>query len=213
MGWWLEAVGWIGSTVVVMSLLQTRLLRLRSINLVGSLIMVGYNTAIQAWPMVGLNIVLASINIVYLWRLLRSRHDPKAYTVLEVGPDDTYLRHVLRVHEQDIREHNPGFVHDPTTMQLAFLVLRGDETVGVVLGEDAGDGVAQLRLDWVTPRYRDASPGEFVYGQSGIFCERGIRRVITPPGMVRPYYDRLGFERIDDERYALDLEPADRAAG
>lgn len=204
MQWWLEVIGWVGSAVVVVSLLQTRLLRLRSINLLGSLIMVGYNTAIGVWPMVGLNIVLASINIVYLRRLLSTRHDPKAYTVLEVDPADTYLRHVLRVHEEDIREHNPGFVHDPYDGQLAFLVLREDETVGVVLGEDAGDGVAQLRLDWVTPRYRDASPGEFVYGQSGVFRELGFRRVVTPPGMVRPYYERLGFGR-EGEAWALDL--------
>src|SRR5690606_8050979 len=101
---------------------------------------------------------------------------------------------------------------DPYAGGLAFLVLRGDETVGVVLGEDAGDGVVQLRLDWVTPRYRDASPGEFVYGESGVFCDRGFRTVLTPPGMVRPYYEALGFEKVDEDRYALDLTSGGRTA-
>ena len=46
-------------------------------------------------------------------------------------------------------------------------------------------------LDYVTPRYRDFSPGEFVWRRSGLLRERGIQRVVTPPGMVGAYYDRL----------------------
>jgi hypothetical protein len=63
---------------------------------------------------------------------------------------------------------------------------------------DAGDGVAQVDLDYVTPRFRDFSPGEFVYRRSGLFTRRGFRRIVTPPGMVNPYYERLGFTRAGD---------------
>ena len=87
----------------------------------------------------------------------------------------------------------------------AFLVQHADETVGVVLVRDAGDGVAQVELDYVTPRFRDFSPGEFVYRRSGLFLDRGFRRVLTPPGMVAPYYERLGFRR-DGDAYVLDLD-------
>lgn len=205
-GWWLEAIGWFGSVVLVVSLLQTRLLRLRAINLIGSLILLSYNALIGVLPMVGLNAVLASINIYYLVTMLRSRHDPATYTVLEVGPADSYLRHLLRVHESDIRQFNPDFVHDPHAEQLAFLVQRGDETVGVVLARDAGDGVAQVTLDWVTPRYRDLSPGEFVYQTSGLFTDHGFRTVVSPPGMVQPYYQRLGF-RQEGLSWQLELTP------
>lgn len=75
---------------------------------------------------------------------------------------------------------------------------RGDETVGVVVVHDAGAGVAQVDLDYVTPRFRDFSPGEFVYRRSGLFTDRGFRRLVTPPGMVNPYYERLGFTREGD---------------
>ncbi len=201
---WLEIVGWTGSGILVLSLLQTRILRLRFINLIGCLILIGYNTLIQVWPMVGLNVVLATVNIVYLAKMLRSRHDADAYEVLEVDADDSYLRHVLRVHEGDIRAFNPEFVHDPFSDDEAFLVLRGDETVGVVLVHDAGGGTAQVVLDYVTPRYRDFSPGEFVYDRSGLFRSRGFTRVVTPPGMVEPYYDRLGFRAVG-ESFVLDL--------
>ncbi|MGH8939619.1 MAG: hypothetical protein ACRDV2_09750, partial [Actinomycetes bacterium] len=127
------------------------------------------------------------------------------YEVLEVGTSDAYLLHFLRVHADDIRRFFPDV--DGTrdaTGRSAFLVEHGDETVGVVLVRDAGDGVAQVELDYVTPRFRDFTPGEFVYRRSGLFRDRGFRSVVTPPGMVAPYYDRLGF-RQREGAWVLDL--------
>ena len=200
--WWLEAIGWLGSAVLVWSLLQTQLRRLRLINLVGCVVLIGYNAALHVWPMVGLNVVLAVINVYHLVRMARERHDAAKYEVLEVAGDDTYLRHVLRVHEEDIRRFNPEFVHDPFTGDVSFLVLKGDETVGAVIVRDAGEGTAQLVLDWVTPRHRDLSPGEFVLGPAGPFRRHGWRRILMPPGMVEPYYEGLGFRR-DGDAYVL----------
>lgn len=202
--WWWELIGWAGSAVLVVSLLQTQLLRLRVINLIGCFILLGYNAAVQVWPMVGLNAVLALINIVYLVTMVRERHDAAAFTVLPVGPNDAYLRHILTLFGKDIRRFNPDFSYDGQAGHAAFLVQQGAETVGVVLVEDAGDGVAQVVLDWVTPRHRDLSPGEFVYGSSGLFTERGFTRVLSPPGMLQPHFGRLGF-RQDGDRWVLDL--------
>ena len=199
---WLELLGWVGSAILVWSLLQTQLRRLRVINLVGCVVLIVYNTVNHVWPMVGLNVVLAGINVFYLARMSREKHDAEVYEVLEVAGDDTYLRHVLRVHEGDIRRYNPHFVHDPFAGDPSYLVLRGDETVGVVLMRDAGEGTAQLLLDWVTPRHRDLTPGEFVFGPEGPFRRRGFRRVLTPPDMVEPYYENLGFRR-DGDAYVL----------
>ena len=85
---WLEVVGWTGSALLVWSLLQTAILRLRALNLVGCLILIGYNGAVRVWPMVGLNAVLTVINVVHLYRLITTRHDERAYEVVRVGTDD-----------------------------------------------------------------------------------------------------------------------------
>ncbi len=199
---WLDAVGWAGSALLVWSLLQTRILRLRIINLIGSLVLIGFNAALEVWPMVGLNVVLAIINIVYLFKLLRLRHDGGAYSIVEVRSDDAFLHHVLHVHAAEIARFNPGF--RPHAGQLAFVVMRLDETVGVVLVRDQGEGVAQIDLDFVTERYRDFTPGEFVYKRSNLFTEHGFRKVVTPPTMVAPYYGKIGFRREGD-RYTLTL--------
>ena len=202
---WLDLLGWAGSILLVYSLMQARMLRFRALNLIACLILIVFNAILQIWPMVAMNVVLCAINLWYIRALVGSRHDAEAYQVLEVGPDDAYLCHVLREHAADIAVFQPGFTADgPLSDRSAFLVQRGDETAGVVLVRDAGAGVAQVVLDYVTPRFRDFSPGEFVYRRSGLFRDRGFTRILTPPGMVAPYYERVGFHR-DGESFALDL--------
>jgi len=199
MSWLLEIVGWTGSALLVWSLLQTRIVRLRALNLVGCLILIGYNGAIRVWPMVGLNAVLTVINVVHLYRLLTTRHDERAYEVVRVRTGDEFLAHTLRVHGADIARFNPRFEWDPSAPdRAAFLVARGDEVVGVMLIHLLGDGTANVELDYVTRRFRDLTPGEFVYRRSGLLADLGVRRVVTPPGMVAPYYEGLGFRREGD---------------
>jgi hypothetical protein len=202
----LEVVGWVGSAILVTSLLQSRLLRLRQLNLVASLLLTAYNLVLGVWPMVAMNIAIVAINVWHLTRL-RTRHDPAHYAVVEVVPDDGYLAHVLEHRRADITRFNPDFAWDGTRPgALAFLVLRDDETVGVVLAHDAGDGVAEIALDYVSPRFRDFTPGEFVYRRSGLFTDRGFRSVVAPRSMRQAdaYLADVGFQRRGEDRI-LDL--------
>lgn len=202
---WLDVLGWAGSALLIYSLMQARVLRFRLLNLVACLVLVAFNGLLGIWPMVAMNVALCGINLWFIRRLLADRHSDKAFAVLEVGPVDEYLRHILRVYADDIDRFQPGFTWSPAgSGHTAYLVLRGEETVGVVLVRDAGDGVAQVELDYVTPRFRDFSPGEFVFGRSGLFRDHGFCKVVTPAGMVAPYYDRLGMRR-DGESYVLDI--------
>jgi hypothetical protein len=203
---WLDIIGWLGSALLIYSVMQARVLRFRVLNLAASAILAGFNAALEIWPMVAMNIALCGINLWHIRALVSTRHDEDAYEVLEVGPQDAYLRHVLAVHRADILRYQPDFAWEgPADGRVAFLVQRGDETVGVVLIHDIGDHVAHVVLDYVTPRFRDFSPGEFVWKRSHALRERGFTRVVTPPHMVDPYYGRLGFKPLEDGVYALEL--------
>lgn len=202
---WLDALGWLGSALLVFSLAQARVLRFRVLNLVACVILVVFNWLLGIWPMVVMNLVLSAINLWFIRKLVSGRHDDAVFEVLEVGPNDEYLRHVLRVHSEDILRFQPDLVWDGAdTGRAAYLVQRGDETVGVVLVRDVGDGTAQIELDYVTPRFRDFSPGEFVWRRSGLLTGDGFKRVVTPRHMVSPYYDKVGFHRQGDA-YVLNL--------
>ena len=202
--YWLDAIGWGGSALLVFSLLQARVLRFRTLNLLACVVLVFFNAMIDVWPMAAMNVVLSAINIWFIVRLLGERHDEAVFDVLEVRPDDEYLRHVLRVHRDDILRFQPDFSWQPGDADdHAFIVVKGDETVGVVVLRRDGD-VAEIRLDYVTPRYRDFTPGEFVWRRSGMLTALGVRHVTTPPNMVGAYYDHVGF-RSNGREYVLDV--------
>lgn len=201
---WVDVLGWSGSALLVYSILQTRLLRLRALNLVASSALCLFNVLIEIWPLVAMNGVLVLINTVKIFQLLRQQHDDAVYDVIEVRPESKYLQHILDNHRDDIARFQPDLDWQPSRPEShAFVVVKGDETVGVVLLRCEGD-VAHVQLDYVTPRYRDFAPGEFVWRRSGVLRERGFRRVVTPPNMVDPYYPKLGFTRSGDH-YVLEL--------
>ncbi|WP_046529844.1 MULTISPECIES: hypothetical protein [Cellulomonas] len=259
MPWW-EIVGWVGSVLVVLSLMQARVWRFRVMNLVGAVLATTYNAVFGIWAFAAMNGAIAVIDVYWLWRLRRERSDAAVYAVVEVARDDAYLRHVLAVHADDVARHRtvpavgasvpgasasgapasgssasgsstpgssaPGLpapvapvagaqVPDPSTPgtpgdELAFLVVRGDETVGVVLVRDDGDGTGVVALDWVTPRFRDFTPGEFVYRHSDVFAAHGLRRLVVPtapPGAIA-YLERVGFRAQADGAWVREVAAA-----
>lgn len=196
---WLDALGWAGSALLVYSVMQARVLRFRVLNLLACVILTVFNALLLIWPMVAMNVVLSAINLWFIRSLVGHRHDADAFSVVEVGPNDEFLRHVLRIHQADMLKHQPDLLWDGAAEgRRAYLVMREDETVGVVLAHEEADGVLQIELDYVTPRYRDFSPGEFVWRRSALLQGQGLRKIVTPPGMVAPYYANVGFRREDD---------------
>lgn len=200
---WLDLFGWAGSALLIVSLLQARVLRFRVLNLVAGSMLVAFNALIMVWPMVAMNLATSAINLYFIRRLLLDRHDGAAFRVLAVKSDDAYLAYVLSVHRADVTRYQPDFTWDgvPRDDRRPFLILRGDETVGVVIIRVDGE-VAHVELDYVTRRFRDFSPGEFVWRESGMLRDLGIRTVVTSPTMVDPYYARVGFRR-DGASYVL----------
>ncbi|MBI3686914.1 MAG: hypothetical protein HY241_06135 [Actinobacteria bacterium] len=207
---WLEVIGWMGSALIVISLAQARVLRFRVLNLLGALLATGYNGWLSIWPFVAMNAVIAAIDAYWLVRLLRERHDADTYQVVELAANDRYLRYVMRLHLTDIRTFQPGVTWDPQAPgRSAFLVLRRDQTVGVVIVRDAGSGIGQVEIDYVTPQFRDFTPGEFVYRHGGVLAGCGFHRVVAPTDMpsAATYYPRVGFRR-EDGRWVREVAPA-----
>ncbi|QIX26303.1 hypothetical protein ncot_06570 [Nocardioides sp. JQ2195] len=199
---WLDILGWGGSALLVFSLMQARVLRFRVLNLIACLVLTAFNGLLEIWPMVAMNVVLCAINIWFIVKLVGTRDDDTVFEVLEVRPDDAYLFHVLVGSSADIAKFQPDF-DAPGPDDTVYLVQKGQETVGVVVLA-ISDGTARVRLDYVTPRFRDFSPGRFVWRRLGTLREAGVRRVVTSPAMVAPYYAKLGF-RPEDGAFVLEL--------
>jgi len=205
---WLEVFGWAGSILVVVSLTQARVLRFRWLNLAGSVIATAYNAVIGIWPFVAMNGAICAINIYWLVRLNHERHSTVAYDTIHVAHNDAYLRYLLNENATDIAESTPDFTAaDVDGRCLARLVVRGNDTVGIVIIRPTDiSGEADVLLDWVVEKYRDFTPGEFVYRQSGVFTSHGWRRlrVTNPPEREHGYLTRMGFHPTDGD-WVLDF--------
>lgn len=200
----LEIIGWIGSILVVVSLTQSQVLRFRWMNLTGSVVATFYNAVIEVWPFAAMNGAIAIINVYWLLRLHREASDPSVFKALVVSPDNAYLQHVLDEHAEDIQAHQPGFVADPELAsgdRKTLLVVRGDEAVGVVAVRDLGDGKGEVELDWVKPRFRNFTPGQFVYRDSGALPAAGFRTLTITPHKAtdEEYLRRAGFRHEGDQ--------------
>jgi len=203
----LQAFGWIGSILVVWSLMQARVLRFRWMNFVGSVIAAGYNLAIGIWAFFAMNAAIAVIDAYWIWRLTHERHDAAVYKVIPVQPHDAFLHHVLSIHSEDIRAVQPTF--EPQAIDedgSVFLVVRGDENVGVVAVRGEGNGVGVVQLDWVKPKFRDFTPGEFVYRESHALADAGFRTLEVPASAQadHDYLTRMGFTQRG-ERWVREL--------
>jgi hypothetical protein len=196
---WFELFGWVGSILVIVSLTQSRVLRFRWLNLAGALIATVYNAAVEIWPFAVMNGVISVIDVYWVLRLRRERHDEATYEVIEVRTDDTLWRHLLAVHREDMARFSPDTLDPVGPDRSAFVVARGDETVGFVVVRDAGAGVGRVELDYVTPRFRDFTPGEFVYRRSGIFAAKGFSSLEHADDVAsRDYLTRVGFQRVGE---------------
>jgi len=205
---WFIAFGWIGSILVVWSLMQARVLRFRWMNLAGSLIATVYNAAIHLWPFFVMNAAIAVIDTYWIWKLTHERHDQAVYKVIPVASNDAFLQHVLATHRDDIARHRPGFtaVARAGEERSVFLVVKGDENVGVVALRNEGAGVGVVELDWVKPSFRDFTPGEFVYRESHALADAGFSSLEVPATdtVDSAYLARMGF-RVDDARWVREV--------
>ena len=84
-GFIIEMIGYFGSALVLVSMLMTSVVRLRIINLTGSIIFAGYAIAIRSYPTAIMNICLAGINIFHLVRIFR---EERIYTLIKTDVKD-----------------------------------------------------------------------------------------------------------------------------
>jgi GNAT superfamily N-acetyltransferase len=201
-----EIIGYVASVLVAISLMMSSILRLRIINLLGSVIFAIYGVLIGAIPVAAVNTFIAGVNVFYLYRIFGTK---EYFRVLEAGPGSEYLDYFLSFNREDIARHIPEFDARIAAGDLVFFVLRGTVPAGLVVGRPDEEGSLCIRLDYVQPGYRDFKVGEFLYRErAAFFRERGIERLVmraSTPEHTR-YVERMGFIRDADGVYVRELD-------
>lgn len=154
----IEAVGYLGSALVLVSFLMSSVVKLRVVNTIGSVIFAVYALIIRSYPTAVMNFCLVCINLHFLWKLRRK--DP-SYRLLALQPRETYVQDFLRQNAADIASFFPDRNPEQNDPNRAYMVFHGAEPAGILLGNET-DGVFNVALDYSTPAYRDCSVGAFI---------------------------------------------------
>ena len=155
---YLELFGYLGTALVLLSMMMTSVVKLRIFNLAGSVISMIYALCTGTWPVVLLNFGLAGIQVTQLLRLRRTK---VSFTQVEAGGEDKLLLHFLESCREDIASFFPDYQYVPGENKQVRMVYDGMEAVGVLIGTPEG-ATFRAELDYVTRKYRDCSIAAFL---------------------------------------------------
>jgi hypothetical protein len=200
---WVQLVGYLGSALVIASLAQKSILRLRFIGLGGSATFLVYSLLIAAYPIAIVNLIAGAIHAYYLRQLIARPEE--VFSTLEVRPDAFYLQRFLEFHAADIARFQPEFRHQLGGNMKTVFILRDMVPAGLVVCRADGDAF-KIVLDYAIPEYRDFKLGRYVFSRnSGIF-ESGARLwspASTPDHAT--YLQRMGFRQTGEDRFELEV--------
>jgi hypothetical protein len=192
-----EIIGYVASVLVAVSLMMSKILTLRVVNLIGAATFALYGWLIGAAPVAAMNAFIVLINIYYLAQMFRTR---SFFKLLEVHADDEYLLQFLRFYEKDMRETQSGVKLHPDKDDLCVFILRDMVPAGLLVGQIGTDGELKVDVDYVIPAYRDFKTGDFLFGDNKDFFQRhGISRVraYTDAAIHKQYLLKMGFSAED----------------
>lgn len=188
----IELVGYIGSALVAVSLLMSNVLRLRVINLAGSLIFVFYGIFLKAYAVAIANLFVVFVDIYYIYSL-RSRKD--IFKFIKTNCKDKLLKYFLSYNGQDIMSFFPRFSDSDIENAECFLIMRNLSAVGAFIFVRE-DKTIRVILDYIITDYRDLKNARCFYNSSQAAEEfSGFEKIVAEtdnPAHSR-YLKLMGF--------------------
>jgi|SRR6056297_3112 len=189
-----EIIGYLASLLVAISLMMSAIVKLRIINLLGSLTFTIYGILIDAWPVALMNAFIVFVNIYYLAKIYR---DDQYFQILRSSEESNYLTKFLEFYSDHIKTYQPEFSFEKSYNYVVF-VLSDMVPAGLVIGNKKDDGTLEMDLDFVIPSYRDFKIGSFLFEKNSEELKQdGIRKIVTPTGNEdhNKYLKKVGFNR------------------
>ena len=198
----LEMVGYLGSVLVIVSMLMTSVVRLRVINIIGSAIFTVYAILIKSYPTAFLNACLVIINIHQLRKLHQA--PGRSYTMHRIKGEDGFVSWFVDKYLDDIKIYFPDFDPHMLAGSKGYAVFFEDQAAGMILGRNRED-IYDITLDYTTPAFRDLSVGTFLYK---LLPDHGITKISCDncgPNHIKYMLD-MGFENKGNNEYVKELE-------
>lgn len=194
LGQWIEIYGYLGSILVVVSMLMSSIVKLRVVNTIGSIISGTYALIIGSYPLALMNGALIVINIYNLIKLKKS--DNIQYHLVEAQTNDSVIAYFLNYYKQDIKQYFPEIDKDIFLADTAYIVYYDSTMAGILLGKMNKNGTMDICLDYTTPMYRDCSVGSYLYSK---LSNKGIRKLAYSGNSEKhiSYLQKMGFKKTN----------------
>jgi hypothetical protein len=200
----LEVIGWLGSALLVFSVLQSKFMRFRVLNGIASIVLTAYNAVVGVWPMVAVNAALVVIDAWFIWQLTRAKKTDQAFTYTTA--DQALRDWFWQANGADLEKFHPGLA-DRLTRAQTVIIFHRDRAIGLVAWQPTSEASAELVADYVIPAYRDYAPGAYVYSAAGPLRAAGLTAIASqdPKPAVETYLRKLGFTLVGPGRLELVL--------
>mgnify|MGYP003290219110 CR=1 FL=1 len=128
-----EVIGYCGTILVVLSMMMTSVVKLRIINICGSILSMTYAVITNTWPIVLMNAALIIINVI---QLIRSFRRSLNFNYRKVLTNDLSFKHFMEIYKFDIDKYftiNSSSVKIGICNSLAFLFLEEVEVISLLI--------------------------------------------------------------------------------
>jgi GNAT superfamily N-acetyltransferase len=200
-----EIIGYAASILVAVSLMMSKIVTLRIINLIGAALFSLYGILIDSIPVAAMNGFIVLINVYYLFQMYRDR---EFFKLLRVSEHNVYLQEFIRFFQPEIKKFQPDFAYRNNSNDLSLFVLRNMIPAGVMIGTITGN-VLSVKLDFVRPEYRDFKIGRFLFHDNQhFFAEQGIEIVESQAGNDEhaQYLEKMGFTPVARDKSLYKIE-------
>ena len=141
-----NCIGYIGSLLVLISMMMTQMIKLRFINSTGCIFSIVFSILTLNMPVLVLNSALLLINVIQIFRYYTHK---KEYDIVASEVDSSILKHFVQKYNKVITNENPGFFKRFEDANYAKVIYADDTIVGMLIGRTEDGKNLDVYLDYV----------------------------------------------------------------
>ena len=189
---YLEIFGYVGTALVIISMLMTSVMYLRIFNLCGSIISMIYALITGGYPIAFLNFALIIINVI---QLLRLRSLNKNLSLIKLDDESEIINHYYRAFEKGIKKDFPTFCGDFTQKEV-FALFSSDKLACFISG-DIKDENFYVDMEYISSAFLKRETKNFLYSA---LKEYGINKIhlFTASEKLKKRYLNFGFKQQEN---------------
>lgn len=188
---YIEALGYLASFIILVSLTMKSIVKLRWINAFGSLLFVIFAVLTNSVPTIFMNCGIVIIDLWYVFKIMRIRTD---YRMVPAERNSAFLFFFYEKYQNEIQSIFGENAFSTATGFAWFIV--NNEIAGLFAWKESSATECRILIDFVTERYRDTKVGQYFFEDKlEDFLEKGFTS-FTYLNVNKPhwkYLRKIGF--------------------